>query len=77
MMRFDAKHTVFKSFVRYTNNFININKTLAVKHQQNLITQENTFCDKFSSTKEKPINIDFIKKAYGNSILSQVMSYST
>lgn len=35
MIRFDAKHTDFKKFVRTTNNFMNINKTLAVKHNQN------------------------------------------
>lgn len=34
MFRVDAKHKQFKHFRNNTNNFININKTLAIKHQQ-------------------------------------------
>lgn len=34
MMRYDAKHRPFKKFRNTTNNFKNINKTLAEKHQQ-------------------------------------------
>lgn len=70
MIRFDAKHTFLKNVVRYTNNFVNINKTLAVKHQQNMIIKENTFCDKFTNTKKKPIRVDFIRETYGNAIFS-------
>lgn len=32
-MRFEAKHSFFKQVVRHTNNFRNINLTLATKHQ--------------------------------------------
>lgn len=76
MMRFDAKHTFFKNVVRHTNNFININKTMAIKHQQSLINNGNTFCDKFTNTKEKPIDIDFIENAYGNTVLSHIRNSS-
>lgn len=34
MLRYDAKHRTFKNFRNATNNFMNINKTLAYKHQQ-------------------------------------------
>jgi len=33
-MRFEAKHSFFKQVARHTNNFRNIARTLATKHQQ-------------------------------------------
>lgn len=74
MIRFDAKHTQLKKIVRNTNNFRNINKTLAVKHQQSLASRENSFCDKMIHSKEKSINLDFVKNNYNEYILSHVMN---
>lgn len=34
MMRFESKHKTFKDFGKKNNNFLNINKSLAMKHQQ-------------------------------------------
>lgn len=72
MIRFDAKHTHLKKIVRNTNNFRNINKTIAFKHQQWLASSENSFCDKITHSKEKLINIDFIKKNFNEHILSHI-----
>lgn len=74
MFRFDGKHTVFKKFVRNTNNFIIINKTLAIKHQQNLASNENSFCDKIAHSKQKEVNINFVKQNYGSHILSHIQN---
>lgn len=77
MIRFDAKHTVFKQFVRNTNNFVNINKTLAIKHQQCLAASENTFRDKITHSKEKKVDLGLIKSNFNNSIVSHVLNSST
>lgn len=45
MFRFDAKHTQLKKVVRNTNNFRNMNKTIAIKHQQSLACHESSFCE--------------------------------
>lgn len=76
MIRFDAKHTVFKQIVRNTNNFVNINKTLATKHQQILATNKNTFCDQITHSKEKRIDLDFVKANYNRAIASHVLNSS-
>lgn len=46
MMRYDAKHRTFKKFRNSTNNFKNINKTLAEKHQQMMYLNGFTYKDK-------------------------------
>lgn len=74
MIRFDAKHTDLKKIVRNTNNFRNINKTIAIKHQQALASSKNTFSDKITHSKEKLIDIDFIKNNYNEHILSHLRS---
>lgn len=74
MFRFDGKHTDLKKFVRNTNNFININKTLASKHQQNLAANENSFCDKFAHSKQKGVKIDFVEQNYGSHISFQIQN---
>lgn len=76
MMRFEAKHTFFKNVARHTNNFVNINKTLATKAQQHSASSENTFCDKITHSKEKPVNIEFIKSHFDPPILSHVLNSS-
>lgn len=48
MMRYEAKHKVFKDYVKSTRNFINVPKSLAVKHQQELLTKTNSYTDDIS-----------------------------
>lgn len=45
MMRYESKHKVFKTFADNTNNFIDINRTLALKHQELLCSSEFTYKD--------------------------------
>lgn len=75
MLRPEAKHTFFKTIARNTNNFVNINKTLAISHQQKLATNENTFRDKFHHTKPKKVNIDFIRTTFDDTVLSYFLNY--
>lgn len=74
MFRFEAKHKCFKTFARNTHNFVNINKTLAVKHQQQLASRKNSFCDSIVHTKLKPINMVFIRAHFDSTIQSHVMN---
>lgn len=43
MMRFESKHKTLKIFVKKTNNFMNINQTLAIKHQQMMSKCKNSY----------------------------------
>lgn len=45
MMRYDAKHKTFKNFRNATNNFKNLNKSLAYKHQKTLCGVGFTYKD--------------------------------
>lgn len=74
MFRFEAKHKCFKTFARNTHNFVNINKTLAVKHQQQLASRKNSFRDSIVHTKSKPINMAFIRSHFDSTIQSHVMN---
>lgn len=53
MMRFEAKHKFFKKAAQRTNNFININKSLAISHQEEMCTKGNNFRDIFIFTNRK------------------------
>ncbi|XP_055309646.1 uncharacterized protein LOC129573284, partial [Sitodiplosis mosellana] len=44
-MRFEAKHQDLKKIAQNTNNFKNLNKTIAEKHQTLLSLSENRYCD--------------------------------
>lgn len=44
-MRFEAKHQELKAISQKTNNFINLNKTIAEKHQMNMCLKKNEYCD--------------------------------
>lgn len=46
MMRYEAKHKEFKGYV--TNNFMNIPKSLAKKHQEQLLTKMDSYKDGIS-----------------------------
>lgn len=43
MMRYERKHNVLKDFIRASRNFVDINKTMAIKHQQQLCTNGYDF----------------------------------
>lgn len=45
MMRFEAKHKYFKNCVKRSCNYVNINKTLALKHQKLMCEQDNGYKD--------------------------------
>lgn len=64
MRRFEAKHKVFKVFRNATNNFKSINKTLALKHQENICHQEFSYKDILKHGK-----IDIYTKS--NSLISE------
>lgn len=68
MFRFEAKHQYFKNIARNTKNFVNINKTLAVKHQLHSASGKNTFCDNITHSKLKPINVAFIRTHFDSTI---------
>lgn len=72
MFRFEAKHQYFKSLARNTKKFLNINKTLAVKHQLQSASGKNTFCDNVTHTKLKQIDIVFIRTHFDSTIQSHV-----
>lgn len=48
-IRFEGKHKVFTNWARETNNFINIPKTLAIKHQQQVFDNGFTYVDEIHS----------------------------
>lgn len=58
MMRGDGKHQTFTRYAKRTNNYINICKTLAEKHQLEMTSNlnMNTFTDKINASKKmKPL----------------------
>lgn len=50
MYRYESKHKQMKNIVENTKNFRNINKTMAIRHQEWLVAQGNTYVDKISHT---------------------------
>lgn len=56
-IRYEAKHQAFKRISRKTNNFRNICKTLATKHQQLMCTQGFSICNEVKHTKVKRIDL--------------------
>lgn len=59
MMRVDAKHQALKKIATTTKNFMNINKTLAVVHQQNLCLSGFTYKNKIEFGATKSISNEF------------------
>lgn len=72
MLRYEAKHKYFKNIARNTNNFMNINKTLATKHQLQLASGKNSFCDTITHTKLKAINLNFVRVNFDMTIQSHI-----
>lgn len=60
-MRYESKHKVFKTFAENTMNFKDINKTLAVKHQEMLCTSGFTYMDNIECGKLKNLSAEYIK----------------
>lgn len=60
MMRFEAKHKWFKDYVKMTNCYRNILKTLALNHQQQFSTKKNTYED--VTTHAEPDSLHAIKE---------------
>lgn len=65
MIRYEAKHKIFKNIAKKTHNFININKTLVASHQEMMCTEKNTYCDEVTHSKLKQIDITDIENQFG------------
>lgn len=57
-MRSEAKHRVFTSLADKTNNFIDIAKTLAYRHQEAMVNQEFSYVDFIDKSKKMKRFID-------------------
>lgn len=62
MIRFEAKHSELKKIAQRTNNFRNINKTIAVSHQEIMCIKGNNLKDICLTTKREKIDVDFLTK---------------
>lgn len=62
MMRFEAKHKELKKIAQRTNNFKNINKTIAISHQESMCIKGNNLEDVRLITKREKIDVDFLTK---------------
>lgn len=62
MIRMEAKHRMLKNVAQQTNNFKNINKTLAISHQESMCTKGNNFGDILSFTNRKKITLSFLRR---------------
>lgn len=62
MMRFESKHKYFKDCVKKSNNFMNINKSLALNHQRFMCKQTNSYVEEFASGSKKAVHEDFLNK---------------
>lgn len=63
MMRFESKHKTLKEFARGNNNFMDITKTLALKHQQMISLVNSSYTDTFTNGKLTKVN-DMFPKDY-------------
>lgn len=62
MMRYESKHKFFKDVAKNTRNYKNINKTLALKHQNSLCTNGFTYKDSIENGKLVLLDNNFISK---------------
>lgn len=62
MIRFEAKHSELKKTAQRTKNFININKTIAISHQESMCIKGNNLKDVLLLTKREKIDVDFLTK---------------
>lgn len=61
-IRYEAKHQVFKRISKKTNNFRNINKTLAIKHQQLMCIEPFSISNEIKHTMEKCVDLNTLEK---------------
>lgn len=61
-MRDEAKHKIFTTWGRQTNNFVNLTKTLAVKHQQQVCDSGFTYSNDIQLSKNKEIGWEIANK---------------
>lgn len=61
-IRYEAKHQVFKRLAKKTNNFRNINKTLATKHQHHMCANGYSIHDEIEHTKLKSVKPKIINE---------------
>lgn len=62
MMRFEAKHQQLKQIVNKTKNFIDINKTIAISHQQSLCLKGFTYKDHTETSLRRVISLELFSK---------------
>lgn len=62
MMRYEAKHSELKKIAQRVKNFRNINKTIAISHQEAMCIKGNNLKDVFLFTKREKINVNFLTK---------------
>lgn len=65
MIRYEAKHKFFKSIAKRTNNFVNINKTLATAHQRHICMRKSTKYSHISFAKGRIIGLSVIEEKVG------------
>lgn len=53
MMRYEAKHKFFTTLAKQTNNFVNISKTLAERHQEIICGKNDTYKDEIIKSKNQ------------------------
>lgn len=66
MIRYESKHKQLKKIANDSNNFININKTIATTHQELLCLKGNNFEEFLSCTSDKKICKEFLKNNVNN-----------
>lgn len=59
MIRSEAKHKVLKSYAEESKCFINITKTIAVRHQQQICLSQNVYVDRITHGKIKKVETQF------------------
>lgn len=77
MARFDAKHRIFKIFRNRTNNFKDLNKSLAIKHQRKMCMNGFTYKDNVEHGLLKPFNDEEILCYLGNHVELPEKVYQT
>lgn len=65
MIRYEAKHKFFKSIAKRTNNFVNINSTLATAHQRHICIKKRIFYNDVSFSRERVISLKVIEDKFG------------
>lgn len=75
MKRYEAKHKEIKGYIGDSNNFRNITKTIAERHQQMISIKENIYIDHFGHAKVmKLIDSDFM--SYHKEILQADLKFN-